>query len=183
MKLTRRDAFAALAAGGIAVGSSAVVFRWDALRGDAEAPIAFTENEIETLNALAAVVYPSAVTGIASFIETYVVGRIQDRPEYARGMKEALATLDEYSTDWFEAEFVVLDEKTRGTLLSQMGVDTADPDPDSTADRERVRYYLVNELLYALYTSPTGGKLVGLENPQGYPGGLASYQRGPYHDG
>jgi len=59
-----------------------------------------------------------------------------------------------------------------------MSVDTADPVPDGD-DVERVRYYVVNELLFALYSSPTGGELVGLENPRGNPGGLASYQRGP----
>jgi hypothetical protein len=42
-----------------------------------------------------------------------------------------------------------------------------------------VRYYVVNELLLALYASPTGGELVGIENPQGHPGGTASYQQGP----
>jgi len=43
----------------------------------------------------------------------------------------------------------------------------------------RVRYYLVNDLLFALYSSPTGGKLVGIENPQGHPGGTGSYQQPP----
>jgi hypothetical protein len=61
-----------------------------------------------------------------------------------------------------------------------MGADTADPDPDPDGtDAGRVRYYVVNELLYALYASPTGGELVGIENPRGYPGGTASYRRGP----
>jgi hypothetical protein len=59
-----------------------------------------------------------------------------------------------------------------------MGVDLVDPDPDGFS-AERVRFYLVNELLYALYSSPTGGTLLGLENPQGYPGGSESYQQGP----
>jgi hypothetical protein len=59
-----------------------------------------------------------------------------------------------------------------------MGADTVDPDPDG-GDVARVRYYVVNELLFALYASPTGAELLGLENPQGHPGGLASYQRGP----
>jgi hypothetical protein len=59
-----------------------------------------------------------------------------------------------------------------------LGVRTAEPDPDGT-DVERVRYYVVNELLFALYSSPTGGELVGLENPQGHPGGIDSYRRGP----
>jgi len=51
-----------------------------------------------------------------------------------------------------------------------MTVDTAGPDPDGVAG-ERIRYYLVNELLYAFYASPTGAGLVGLENPRPIPAG------------
>ena len=78
----------------------------------------------------------------------------------------------------FDRRVVDLPPADRDALLDQMSVDVADPDPDGV-DRERVRYYVVNELLFALYATPTGGKLVGIENPQGYPGGTASYQRGP----
>jgi hypothetical protein len=59
-----------------------------------------------------------------------------------------------------------------------MGVHTADEDPDGTT-AERIRFYVVNELLFALYASPAGGRLVGIENPQGHPGGAESYRRGP----
>ena len=41
---------------------------------------------------------------------------------------------------------------------------------------DRVRFFVVNELLFALYSSPTGGSLVGIENPVGHPGGTESYQ-------
>jgi hypothetical protein len=63
-------------------------------------------------------------------------------------------------------------------VLDEMGVDTADPDPEGP-DPARVRFYVVNDLLFALYASPTGGELVGIENPQGHPGGTDSYRRGP----
>jgi hypothetical protein len=42
-----------------------------------------------------------------------------------------------------------------------------------------VRYYVVDELLYAFYASPVGGGMAGIENPPGYPGGTESYQEGP----
>jgi hypothetical protein len=63
-------------------------------------------------------------------------------------------------------------------VLREMAVDTAEPRREGEP-RETVRYYVVNELLLALYSSPTGGELVGIENPQGYAGGIDSYQRGP----
>jgi hypothetical protein len=183
MELTRRDALAALAASGVAVGAGTV------LGGDAENALdaypfagdstseASTEERMDSLLAVAAVVYPAEVSGLEEFVGTYALGRTEDRPDYREGMVEALSTLDEYARTWHDAEFRTLDAETGDSVLDQMGVDTADPDPDG-GDAQRVRYYLVNELLYALYSSPTGGKLVGIENPQGHPGGTGSYQRG-----
>ena len=186
MELTRRDALAALA-GGAAVGAGATLegdsFADDLLAGDtsgeeSSAGDSSPEDRLATLLAVADVVYPSAVSGVEEFVRTYALGRVEGRPDYREGIVEALATLDEYARTWHDAAFRDLDAGTRESVLNQMGVDTADPDPGG-ADRERVRYYLVNELLYALYASPTGGKLVGIENPQGHPGGTASYRRGP----
>lgn len=172
MELTRRDALAALAASGVAVGAGAI------LQGNPFEGEASPEERMDSLLAVAAVVYPSHVSGVEGFVRTYALGRIDDRPEYCDGMVEALDTLDEYARTWHDEDFRDLDPATRESVLDQMGVDTADPDPEGS-DPARVRYYVVNELLYALYTSPTGGKLVGIENPQGHPGGTSSYRRGP----
>ncbi|WP_128475761.1 gluconate 2-dehydrogenase subunit 3 family protein [Halorussus pelagicus] len=176
MELTRRDALVALAGGGAAVGTGAV------LSGEFEGATPFAddpapEDRMDALLAVADIVYPAELSGVEEFVRTYALGRVEDRPDYREGMVEALSTLDEYAESWFGDDFLGLDAETRETLLDQMGVDTARPNPDGS-DPDRVRYYLVNELLYALYTSPTGGELVGTENPQGHPGGTASYQRG-----
>ena len=172
MELTRRDALAALAAGGTALGGVA------ALRQREPDGEAVGEHETATLEAAARVLYPSAVSGVSEFVEGYATGRYRDRPEHARGVAEAVATLDEYAREWYDGAYRDLDAEVRDSLLSEMGLDVADPDPGGD-DPERVRYYVVNELLYALYASPTGGRLVGIENPQGHPGGTESYQRGP----
>ncbi|MUV59538.1 gluconate 2-dehydrogenase subunit 3 family protein [Halobacterium sp. CBA1126] len=174
MELTRRDVLAALAAAGAAGAAGAGALTLSE-RGDDD-PVG--DHEVATLVAVADVVYPSAVDGVESFVEQYSVGRFEDRPEYAAGVADAVAALDEYTQHWDDADFVALDADARESTLSGMQVDTATPAPDG-ADRERVRYYLVNELLYALFSTPTGGKLAGIENPQGHPGGTASYQRGP----
>jgi hypothetical protein len=192
MELTRRDALAALTASGVAVGAGAV------LTGTPFADEPSPEERMNSLLAVAEVVYPAEITGVGNadgrkssvgnadgeksgveeFVRTYALGRTEDRPEYREGMVEALDTLDEYARAWHDADFRELDRETRASVLDQMGVDAADPDPDGL-DPGRVRYYVVNELLYALFTSPTGGRLVGIENPQGHPGGTSSYQRGP----
>jgi hypothetical protein len=187
MELTRRDALAALAASGVAVGTGAVLkgnpFDEDVpsdgpSSGDSSSNGPTPEDRMATLLAVAEVVYPSAVSGVEEFVRTYAVGRLDGREEYRRGMVAALSTLDEYARTWHDADFRNLDAETSESVLDEMGVDTADPDPEGP-DPARVRFYVVNDLLFALYASPTGGELVGIENPQGHPGGTDSYRRGP----
>lgn len=177
MELTRRDALTALAASGIAIGTTSVLDEDEgADSGEDEKPL--TGDEIATLTAAASALYPSQVSDLRSFVETYAVGRVDGRDGYRRGMRDALATLDDRATEWYGNRYASLSTEDRDQLLRQVGADTADPNPDGSA-AERIRYYVVNELLYALYTTDVGGKLVGIENPQGHPGGLDSYQRGP----
>ncbi|WP_313691276.1 gluconate 2-dehydrogenase subunit 3 family protein [Halorarum halobium] len=175
MQLSRRDALAALAAGGAAVAGGCAGLEW----GDGEATEGrFTPAEREALVAVARTVYPSTVSGVPEFVETYCVGRVRDRPNHREGVADAVETLDEYAEAWRDARFADLDPAARDAHLREMAVDTADPVPDGD-DPERVRHFLVNELLYALYTTPTGGELVGIENPQGFPGGTVSYRQPP----
>ncbi|MFC7155087.1 gluconate 2-dehydrogenase subunit 3 family protein [Halomarina halobia] len=179
MELTRRDALAALAASGALGGGAALTWERLGRADDGEGgSVAFDERAVETLVAVAAVLYPSAATGVPEFVETYVVGRIRDRAAYAAGVRDALSTLDVAAESWYGGPYATLDGDERDRLLRELGVATAEPNPDGT-DAERLRYYLVNELLYAFYASPAGGELVGIENPQGHPGGLESYRRGP----
>lgn len=173
-ELTRRDALAALAAGTGVAAAGAGALVWSEL--DEEEGLSASERE--TLTALARTVYPTEVSGVDEFVETYVVGRVEDRPDYAAGLREAIAALDEYARTWNGAAFADASVEKRDELLREMGIDVVEPDPDGS-EEERVRYYLLNEVLYALYTSPTGGELVGLENPQGYPGGTESYRQPP----
>jgi len=184
MELTRRDAVAALAAvgGGAAIGLSGLVEPPSATSGDdgprednSGAP---GDAEIEaTLVAAAEVVYPSDVTGVEEFVRTYLSGRL-GREEHRAGMARAVAELDQLANNWYGGRFAALDPGDRDDFLRELGADSAEENPDGTT-AERVRYYVVNEVLLALYASPTGGELVGIENPQGHPGGQASYQRGP----
>lgn len=181
-ELTRRDALAAVAAGGLAVGIG-IKYTANGVRDTVDPtsenqPSTLGEHELSTLVGIAEIVYPSAVSGVESFVRTYLEGRATRRPDHAARIAETVAVLDELGVDWYDARFLELDADTREALLREVGADTAEGDSTGTT-AEQVRYYLVNELLYALYASPTGGELVGIENPQGHPGGLESYQRGP----
>ncbi|WP_435349420.1 gluconate 2-dehydrogenase subunit 3 family protein [Haloarchaeobius sp. HRN-SO-5] len=174
MELTRRDALAALTSTGVVVGAGAAALSRTRLDDERADPSV----DVETLVAVAEVVYPSDVDGVEEFVRTYVAGRTVDRPDYREGMVEALAAVDERANWWFDDAFVDLDLDDRDATLRQLGAAGVDPDPGGSTAAQ-VRYYVVNELLYALYTSPTGGSLVGTENPVGHPGGTDSYRRGP----
>jgi hypothetical protein len=175
MELTRRDAAAALAAlgvGGVAVGST--LRSWD---DDHRRERADPETIHETLVAVADVVYPSMVSGTEQFVETFLSGRL-DRERHAAGLSATVSELNELAVERYGSRVPALDPSTCDELLRDVGADTADEDPAGTT-AERVRYFVVDDLLLALYASPTGGELVGIENPQGHPGGTDSYQRGP----
>ncbi|KOX93071.1 hypothetical protein AMS69_11525 [Haloarcula rubripromontorii] len=185
-ELTRRDALKALGAAGVTVGGAAAL-TWDrsedepAERSEDETndtESEFGDHERETYRAVAAIVYPSEVAGVREFVDSYVTGRVEADPERATEMTTAVADLDAYTREWEDTVFTALDTDTQEETLRGMGVKAADPDPHGDP-RHRVRYYLVNDLLFALYSSPTGGELVGIENPQGYPGGTSSYQQPP----
>lgn len=180
MELTRRDAIAALTAlGGGGVGYAA--YRTSGGGTDAgsgsDTRAAERETVRATLVAAADVLYPSTVEGIEPFVTTFLDGRL-DRPDHGENLRETVATLNRLAREWHDEAFRSLPPSTRDELLHEIGAATAEEHPDGTI-AERVRYYVVNELLLALYASPTGGKLIGIENPQGHPGGLESYQRGP----
>jgi hypothetical protein len=173
MELSRRDAIVALASTGLVSGSieSAVADRGDRGKGDDQA------GHVPTLFALVDVLYPSDVDVTEEFVHTYVVGRSANDQQYREEMEAATECLDDAARERHGKPFVALSDGDQDALLRELGLDDVDSDPEGTP-LERVRYYLINELLYALFTTPDGGTLIGLENPPGYPGGLQSYQRG-----
>ncbi|RDZ47020.1 Tat (twin-arginine translocation) pathway signal sequence [Haloferax sp. Atlit-10N] len=187
MRLTRRDALAVLAGLGVTGGAVSLTqfdpptadstgkeggsTGEDGSGGDDTPPTAVRD----TMAAAAEVVYPSAAEGVSEFVEAYVVGRARDDSRRA-AMADAATELDDVARDWEGAAFGDLPAADRDRLLRELGVDAADPIPDGTLS-ERLRFHVVNELLYAFYASPTGGRLVGIENPIGHPGGAGSYRR------
>lgn len=192
MELTRRDAAAALAAVGATGGVALAAQRTSEGTGDGNAvgdgaddeesddgddELPDEETVRASMAAAAAVVYPDAVDGVDAFVDGFLDGRL-DGSARAEALRASVGELDEAARSWYDAPLAELSERDRDDLLREVGADTADEDSDGTL-AERVRYHVVNELLLALYASPAGGELVGLENPQGHPGGTESYRRGP----
>lgn len=173
MELTRRDAIVALFGGG---GMTAVAGRVSEITRD-ETGVLETEH-VDRLLAVADVLYPSGIDVSEEFLETYVFGRIEERESFRMGLIDSLDWVENKSHRRYGQSVETLPSTDVDTLLRGSGVDKAHPVPDGTA-AEQFRYYVVNDLLYAFYATPVGGELVGYENPDGYPGGLAAYQRGP----
>jgi hypothetical protein len=173
VRLTRRDALVALTGGAVASGLSLSASH--AARTLAFDDDALSEADVATAVAVADVVYPSAVGGVPAFVEAYVGGLSESR---RAAVGDAAAGLDRRARDAYGAPFATLARSERETLLRDVGVDRVVSRPEGTL-AERVRYHLVNTLLYALFTSPKGSELVGIENPLGHPGGYDTYERGP----
>lgn len=174
MKLSRRDALATLAA--VSTASVAGCSSPAVPATDGSDPL--DEGALEVLVAAAEVVYPSEATGVDEFVRTYAVGRVANDPAHREGMATAVADLDDLARDRKGEAFAALAPETRDRLLHAVGADIADPDPNGPLPA-RLRRFVVDDLLFAFYASPTGGELVGVENPVGYPGGIDSYQRPP----
>ena len=98
-ELSRRDALKALGAAGVTVAGGAAALAWDR-SGDgdsAEPPETdaassesdFGDHERETYRAVADIVYPSEVTGVEEFVDSYVGGRVEADPGRADEMGRA----------------------------------------------------------------------------------------------
>lgn len=175
MELTRRDALLALVGGGLVASTTLAE---EVAGGDAT----MNEADLGTLGALAEVLYPSEVTVSDDFVETYVVGRQAVDDDYRAGLTEAIGVLRETSRQETGQRYASLEPERRDGVLRATGADRAYADPGGTV-AQRVRYYLVDGLLYAIYATPKGAGLVGNENPTGYPGGTQVYQRPPEDEG
>ncbi|EMA23694.1 gluconate 2-dehydrogenase subunit 3 family protein [Haloarcula argentinensis] len=133
---------------------------------------------IEALTAIATAVYPSAVSITPSFIESRVFGRVEPEPGHFDKLVTAIEAVDDHAKARFGGRITDISAGRRRQVLQSMGVTTVHPTADGTT-AEQVRFYLVGDLLYVLFTSPMGGKLLGVDNPPGHPGGREAYKQGP----
>lgn len=172
MELTRRDALVALS-GGTAAGIGALAVSERTESGTVDGTLDGTATS--TLLALAEAIYPEEVTPTMEFVRTYVENHGQQRRQEIAG---AIKHLDAGSRRFTGDDFADLPAKKRRVVLGRLGVSRARSDPDGSIP-ERIRYHLVNSLLYALFSSPTGSELAGIENPTGHPGGYESLTRSP----
>lgn len=164
--VTRRDAIVALSAGGMA----AVAGRQDVWEDDdaRTGPEAAPDHGMETLRSLTTVLYPSAVDVRDDFLSTYLFGRIAHDGSYKEALRAGVETLDELAREHHGAPFRLLNTDQQMRVLRESAVRSGESNPAGTAV-QRLNYHVVDELLFALYASPTGGELLGNANSAGFP--------------
>ncbi|AUV81429.1 hypothetical protein C2R22_06980 [Salinigranum rubrum] len=179
---TRRQFLTALGGIGIAVASAgdggqstagpvvAERSRWT------EAPS--SQYHVRVATAVADAVYPPSISVDESFVERRVFGRVEPTPGHFDELLDTIEVVDRYARTRFGSRVPALSPAARRQALQSMGVTAVHPTADGTT-AERVRYYLVNDLLFALFTSPKSSERTGVDNPPGYPGGREAYQRPP----
>ena len=133
MELSRRDAITALGAVGAGAGAAYAV------RESEDSSPGESDPDVETLTAVAEVVYPDEVTGLESFVEAYARRRAAADDDHAREVRRAVAELNDRAEAWYSAPFAALSADDRDSLLREVGADTAEEDPAGTT-AERVRY-------------------------------------------
>lgn len=114
---------------------------------------------VDTMAAVAEAVYPAEVTVTDAFVDTYVRGRRRSDLHVSQ-RREALTVLDDRADHDHGAPFADLSVGRRRDVLYSLGVDDARANPEG-AVAERIRHYVVRELLFALYVSPAGADLIG----------------------
>jgi hypothetical protein len=112
-----------------------------------------TRAEVDQLIAVADNVYPSELTEHETFVESYVTGLPGERQ---RSVSSTLTELDTYARRTRGAPLADLSPDEREGVLRELAVDRVGSDPEGFFP-ERVRYFVVNQLLYGLLKSPTGG--------------------------
>ena len=178
MDLTRRQTVAAVLAGGVGTGAVLRSLPAEDWSSESRSGADVTDGEAESLAALTEVVAPAGISDPAGIVAGYLGYQPAGR---RRAIREAIGALDRQARRRYGGTFATLSAAERERLLRELGVDRTAPVRDGTIP-ERIRYHLVNGLLYALYTDPTGSHRVGVDNPRGHPGGYESYAEDPDED-
>ena len=184
--LSRRQLLAALggaavAAGGYGYGVGGGAGRAPGGGGDASDSLA-SDAHIETLTALAEAIYPPSIAVDESWVENRVFGRVEPQEGHFDQLVAAVEAVDEHARARFGGPVTALSPDHRRGVLHSVGATEVHPTPDGTT-AERVRFYLLGDLLYVMLTAPESTKLTGIANPPGYPGGTDVYKRGPGGEG
>ncbi|MFC7019290.1 MULTISPECIES: hypothetical protein [Haloarcula] len=180
--LSRRQLLAALGGAAVAAGGYGYGVRGGAGLtpgggGDASDSPA-SPAHVETLTALAEAIYPPSMAVDESWIENRVFGRVEPQAGHFDQLVAAVEAVDTHARARFGGPVTALSPDHRRGVLHSLGATEVHPTADGTT-AERVRFYLLGDLLYVLLTAPESSDLTGIANPPGHPGGTDVYTQGP----
>lgn len=167
MKLTRRRTLLGLVGASSVVGLGTYELTGGTQSGDGSV----SNGIVDGLLTAADVVFPVETRSKRSSISNYVDGLNDDR---TRALLGTLSGLDRAASRRFGSPFRSLSRGEAKRLFAVLGVDRVQSRPEGTLP-ERVRFHVVNSVLYALLTHPTGTESFDVGNPVGYPGGIPTH--------
>lgn len=160
-RIPRRDMLFLI--GGSSIGS-VILYR----RDDTTDPPRSSVDDVDTLLAVARVIYPPEIDVPEGIIRSYWNGLSELRTGQ---LHRTVQDLNRMSRHLYGEPVPVLSVPKRGDLLRYLGVDRVKPRVEGTL-ADRTRFHIVNSLFYALFTNTRASLVSGIENPVGFPGGL-----------
>lgn len=167
MKLTRRQTFLGLLGASSAAGLGA----YELIDVPRSSRSTVSRDELETLLTVADVVFPADPRPLEPVIASYV-DRLGDGR--TRALVATVAELDQAAYAQFGIPVRSLSRGECERLFEVLGVTRVQPRPEGTVP-ERIRFHLVNAVLYSILTHPEGTGPFGITNPVGHPGGFSSF--------
>lgn len=170
---TRRKAIQVVAGGGITGLLSVVASDRLSNKRPTGMQSNISRGDFRTIQSVAEVVCPSPIR-VNDDLITLIVEFI---PETRHPLLSTTCfELNEYSLKTYGAQYYQIDSvPARDKILRQLGVHRVHSNSTGLFP-QRVRYHLVNTILYVIFTHPVGSSIVGQTNPVGFAGGFAKYQ-------
>ncbi len=170
VSLTRRRTL-----GILALASAGSVSIHELTRSPSTGSGSLSERQVQKLLTIVDVVYPSSdPRQFEPTVRNYVDSLPEERRQILLG---TLAELDRITADALGQPLGAASTPGVIMVMKRIGVDRVQSKPRGML-AERIRFHLVNSIMYALLTEPRVTRSFGIDNPVGYPGGFSSYISG-----
>jgi hypothetical protein len=167
MKRTPRRTFLGLVGASSVLGLGAYELTGGSRPTDEDIP----PHVVDGMVTVADAVYPGDPEQFRPVVRSYTTRLGDSRRGELLG---TLSELDRISSRHAGSPFRTLAGPEATRLLERLGVNRVQSRRQGTLS-ERVRFHLVNSVLYAILTDPAGTGRFDIDNPAGYPGGFDSY--------
>lgn len=128
-----------------------------------------SDRDLEVLLAIADAIHPTEPTRFRSPLVRY----LEEKSDQRRGeLQYTRIEFDQLAVRRTGAGFVSMNARQARLFLHTIGVSRVQSQRKGTLV-ERIRFHLLNTVLYVTMTDPAGTAIFDISNPIGYPGGMA----------